>query len=139
PASDAKHRAALRIFTPAGELPFAGHPTVGTAALLAILDGGAERDFILEEKIGNVSCHFEPRASDTGYVRFTIPSLPVAAGDLPGKNEIAAALSLAPGDIGFDGAVPSRWSAGVLFSFVPLKNLDAMARCRPDPASFEKV
>jgi trans-2,3-dihydro-3-hydroxyanthranilate isomerase len=139
PAGDARHRAALRIFTPAAELPFAGHPTVGTAVLLAILDGGAERDFILEEKIGNVSCCFEPRAADTGYVRFTIPSLPVAAGDLPGKNEIAAALSLAPGDIGFDGAAPSRWSAGVPFSFVPLKNLDAMARCRPDPASFEKV
>lgn len=140
PAADTKHRAALRIFTPAAELPFAGHPTVGTAVLLARLDGAeAAREFILEEKIGNVSCRFEPGAEDGGYVRFTIPSLPSGAGDLPGITEIAAALSLAPADIGFDGAAPSRWSAGLPFSFMPLKNLDAVARCRPDPAHFEKV
>ena len=77
--------------------------------------------------------------AEIGYVRFTIPSLPAAAGDLPGVTEIAAALSLAPDDIGFPGAVPSRWTAGVPFSFVPLKNLDAAARVRPNPASFEKV
>jgi len=140
PPADAKNRAALRIFTPAAELPFAGHPTVGAAVLLAILDGAkVAREFILEEKIGNVLCRFEPNTADTGYVRFTIPSLPSAAGDLPGVKEIAAALSLKPDDIGFDGATPSRWSAGLPFSFVPLKNLDAMARCRPDPAQFEKV
>lgn len=139
PPADAKQRAAVRIFTPASELPFAGHPTVGTAVLLAILDGGAERDFVLEEKIGNVPCHFEPRAADTGYVRFVVPSLPTAAGDLPGKTEIAAALSVSPDDIGFEGAVPSRWSAGVPFSFVPMKNLDAVGRCHANPASFEKV
>ena len=46
PPDDPKHRARLRIFTPARELPFAGHPTVGTAVLLAHLDGGdaAARD-----------------------------------------------------------------------------------------------
>ena len=140
PPRDEKNLAALRIFTPAAELPFAGHPTVGTAVLLAILDGAeAPREFVLEEKIGNVSCRFEPKNADTGYVRFTIPSAPEPAGDLPGNKEIAAALSLAPGDIGFDDAAPSRWSAGNSFSFVPLRNLDAIARCRPDSASFEKV
>ena len=75
-----------------------------------------------------------------GYARFTAPSLPVAAaGDLPGKTEIAAALSLAPDDIGFRGAVPSRWASGITFSFVPVRNLDAAARAHPNPASFEKV
>ena len=39
PPGDPKHRARVRIFTPARELPFAGHPTVGTAVLLAHLDG----------------------------------------------------------------------------------------------------
>jgi trans-2,3-dihydro-3-hydroxyanthranilate isomerase len=139
PPADQKHRAALRIFTPAAELPFAGHPTVGTAVLLAMLDGAAAREFILEEKIGNVSCRFKPEAVDSGYVRFTIPSLPERAGDLPAINDIATALSLRPDDIGFDDLKPSRWSAGVPFSFVPLKNLNAIARCRPDPMSFEKV
>src|SRR5262249_43107192 len=47
---DAKHRARVRIFTPGREIPFAGHPTVGTALLLAHLDGGpGVRDMILEE------------------------------------------------------------------------------------------
>src|SRR5919205_937934 len=50
---DARHRARLRIFTPGRELPFAGHPTVGTAVLLGTLDGGSsERTFVLEENIG---------------------------------------------------------------------------------------
>ncbi len=139
PPADKRHRAALRIFTPTAEIPFAGHPTVGTAVLLAILDGGSPGKFMLEEKIGNVACHFEPREADAGYVRFAVPSLPVAAGDLPGKAEIAAALSVTPDDIGSESAVPSRWSAGVPFSFVLLKNLDAVGRCHPNPASFEKV
>lgn len=140
PAAADGHRATLRIFNPAAEMPFAGHPTVGTAVLLAILDGRSKGDFILEEKIGNVSCYFEPRTADAGYVRFTVPGLPSAApGDLPGRTEIAAALSLSPDDIGFEGMVPSRWSVGFAFSFVPLKNLDAAARCHPDPATFEKV
>jgi trans-2,3-dihydro-3-hydroxyanthranilate isomerase len=139
PPAVATHRAGVRIFTPASELPFAGHPTVGTAVLLAILDGGRPAKLMLEEKIGNVACHFEPRDADTGYVRFAVPSLPVAAGDLPGKTDIANALSVSPDEVGFEGAVPARWSAGVPFSFVPLKTLDAMARCHPNPASFEKV
>jgi trans-2,3-dihydro-3-hydroxyanthranilate isomerase len=139
PPADRAHRAALRIFTPAVELPFAGHPTVGTAVLLATLDGGTAGEFVLEEKVGNVPCRFEPKAADTGYVRFAIPSLPAVVGDLPGKAEIASALSVGPDDIGFDGIAPARWSAGNPFSFVPLKSLEAIARCRPDPAHFEKV
>src|SRR5499427_3644704 len=47
---DPAHRARLRIFAPARELPFAGHPTVGTAVLLGHLDGGAaERELVVEE------------------------------------------------------------------------------------------
>src|SRR5204863_3285718 len=41
PPENSAHRAKLRIFTPASELPFAGHPTVGTAVLLGRIDGGA--------------------------------------------------------------------------------------------------
>ena len=51
--ADPAHRARVRIFTPARELPFAGHPTVGTAVLLGARDGGG-RDIVLEEGIGAV-------------------------------------------------------------------------------------
>src|SRR5215210_4671103 len=55
PPENSANRAKLRIFTPANELPFAGHPTVGTAALLGRLDGGMQpRDFVLELGIGAV-------------------------------------------------------------------------------------
>src|SRR5713226_5805686 len=59
--ADPAHRARLRIFTPARELPFAGHPTVGTAVLLGRIDGGgAAREIVLEEGIGPVRCLTEP-------------------------------------------------------------------------------
>ena len=48
PPSDPAHRARLRIFTPATELPFAGHPTVGTAVLLNRIDGSAAPDEVYE-------------------------------------------------------------------------------------------
>jgi trans-2,3-dihydro-3-hydroxyanthranilate isomerase len=51
-ASDPAHRARIRIFTPRRELPFAGHPTVGTAVLLGLRDGGGlDRHIVLEEEI----------------------------------------------------------------------------------------
>ncbi|MBO0739590.1 MAG: PhzF family phenazine biosynthesis protein, partial [Alphaproteobacteria bacterium] len=56
PPEDSAHRARLRIFTPAVEMPFAGHPTVGTAVLLNRIDGGGTREFVLEEGIGPIPC-----------------------------------------------------------------------------------
>jgi len=56
PPKDALNRAAVRIFTPATELPFAGHPTIGTAVLLAVLDGTPAVSLGLEEQIGTVAC-----------------------------------------------------------------------------------
>ena len=132
PPADPAHRARLRIFTPARELPFAGHPTVGTAVLLGQLDGGAApREIVLGEGIGPVICRVEPIAADHGRARFTLPQLPAAAGDPP-ENAIAAALGLASGDVGFGGLRPSCWSAGNPFVFVPVAGLAAIGRCRLD-------
>ena len=52
---------------------------------------------------------------------------------------LAAALGLTLDDIGCDGFVPGRWSAGVPFTFVPVCDLAAVARCRPQPASWDKA
>src|SRR4051794_39903446 len=119
PPADKQHRAALRIFTPGRELPFAGHPTVGTAVLLGRLDGGSNaREFVLEEKIGPVACHVEP-SGDGGRARFDIPRLPAQAGDVADAATLAKALSLTPGDLGFADYTASRWSAGNPFTVVP--------------------
>jgi trans-2,3-dihydro-3-hydroxyanthranilate isomerase len=137
PPAAAGHRAALRIFTPGRELPFAGHPTVGTAVLLGHLDGGeAEREFILEEKVGPVPCRVKP-AGSSGHATFDIPRLPAEAGQPPDNATLAAALSLSAADIGFEKFVPQRWSAGNPFTIVPVRGLEAIARCRPDMTRFD--
>jgi len=130
-AGEADYR--VRIFTPSVELPFAGHPTVGTAVLLGVRDGRGG-DIVLEEGIGAVQCTFESTSSGASAC-FAIPQLPTEVGAPADDAAIAAALSLAPSDIG-EGR-PARWSAGLPFTFVPLVSLSAMARCRLDLAKFD--
>jgi trans-2,3-dihydro-3-hydroxyanthranilate isomerase len=134
PPLRANNRASLRIFTPKRELPFAGHPTVGTAVLLAILDGGVEKRLLtLEEKIGPVACQVTPQQQQ-GHAEFVIPALPLETAAPPAAANLATALGLNAGDIGFGLYVPSGWSAGVDFAFVPLKSLAAVARAKVDNA-----
>jgi trans-2,3-dihydro-3-hydroxyanthranilate isomerase len=136
--ADPAHRARLRIFTPAAELPFAGHPTVGTAVALGRIDGGARR-MTVEEGIGPVACEVAPIDQDRGHASFAVPRLPVEAGAAPDVDAVAAALSIGRDDIGFDDFLPARWSAGVAVNFVPVRTLAAIARARPDPARFDAI
>jgi trans-2,3-dihydro-3-hydroxyanthranilate isomerase len=137
PPSDKANRASLRIFTPARELPFAGHPTVGTAVLLGRIDGDAGmRTFVMEEKIGPVPCRVESTGADSGRAQFDLPRLPEQGGTVGANAAIAAALSIEPGDIGFEGFAPALWSAGNPFAMVPLKSLDAIRRCRAAEAHW---
>jgi len=137
PPQDAAHKAAMRIFTPASELPFAGHPTVGAAVGLARAMGEGKHRFAIEEKVGPVSCIAQMHGADTGYAEFTLPRLPERVGDLPDAATMATALSLDASDIDPSAYPPSRWSAGVAFSMVPVRSLDAAARAKPDPALFD--
>jgi trans-2,3-dihydro-3-hydroxyanthranilate isomerase len=137
PEDPSNHRARIRIFTPGRELPFAGHPTVGTAVLLGLRNGDpAGKVFMLEEGIGPVTCALEAGGNGQGSARFAIPQLPAEAGAAPDKATIAAALGITPDEIGFDDFRPSRWSAGNPFTFVPVAGLAAMARCSPDHPGF---
>jgi len=137
PPADARHRARLRIFTPASELPFAGHPTVGTAVLLGQLDGGTgRRDMVLEEGVGAVPCQVEP-SDGGGRARFALPKLPERAGEAADPVLIAGALGLVPGDLGFGAYVPAQWSAGNVFTFVPVRDRAAVTRSRPDMSRWD--
>jgi len=129
PPEEAAHRARVRIFTPKQELPFAGHPTVGAAVLLA-LAGGASADFDLEEQVGIVPCSVTVTGKRTGRATFALPRLPERLGDLPAAEVIAAALGLTAGDIGIPGHEPARYSAGNPFAFVPLASRAAVDRAR---------
>jgi trans-2,3-dihydro-3-hydroxyanthranilate isomerase len=138
PPADPAHRARVRIFTPARELPFAGHPTVGAAVLLARLDGGTqERAITLGEDVGPVQCTVTPDGRAGGTARFTLPRLPEHLGDISDAAAVAAALRLTLDDLGCDDYEPGRWSAGVPFVMVPVRGLDAIGRARPDAARFD--
>lgn len=136
PPQDPVHRGRYRIFTPKEEVAFAGHPTVGTAVLLGLVDGGGQaREMVLEANIGPVPCRVKP-AGDGGQAMFQLPALPADAGPPPPAETLAAALGVDRGDIGFDEYSPSCFSAGIAFAFTPVKNLDAVRRARPDLARF---
>jgi trans-2,3-dihydro-3-hydroxyanthranilate isomerase len=134
PPADRRYRARARIFTPARELPFAGHPTVGTAVLLARLDG-RDGDLVLEEGVGPVHCRVT-LAAEGGAASFDIPRLPEESGAPPDAQALADALALAPGDIGFGAYRPACWSAGNPFVFVPVKSRGSVARARADAAKL---
>jgi trans-2,3-dihydro-3-hydroxyanthranilate isomerase len=137
PTAGAGTRAAIRIFTPVRELPFAGHPTVGTTVLLGRIDGKDETMYGLETKFTALLCWVRSTGPDSGYASFKLPILPGPRGYSPGDNTaIAAALNIEPGDIGFDDFTPGFWFAGNPFACVPLKSLDAIRRCRAVEANW---
>ena len=130
PPKDSANRATLRIFTPGRELPFAGHPTVGTAVLLAMLDGvgqGTKR-FVLEERVGLVPCEVEGRSDGGVEATFTLPRRPQRIEAAAEVSQIAQAIGVAVDDIGFDRHQPAVFSAGVGFTLVPLKTITAVAK-----------
>lgn len=126
----------VRIFTPGGELPFAGHPSIGTAAVLRRTAAPDEAEILLDLAIGRVPVAFD--GDDVGWLAPPEPQIgpPLDAG------RYAAAIGLSPGDLRSD--LPVRLgSVGVRFALVPVASLDAVRRARPtaDPdllASIEE-
>jgi trans-2,3-dihydro-3-hydroxyanthranilate isomerase len=140
PPRVATHRARLRIFTPFTELPFAGHPTVGTAALLARLDAASgARDLVVEEGVGPVHCTVDPINAELARARFQIPKPPAELGPAAAPERLAAALGISPIDIGCDEFVATRWTAGVPMTFVPVRGLAAIRKCRVDTAHWDAI
>lgn len=114
--------ARVRIFTPARELPFAGHPTIGTAWVLAThgLLPGKPSAFNLEEGIGPVPVTLEgdPARPSFLWMRHREPEW---GPELANRAEVAAALSLADPDL-VPGAPIQTGSTGSRFLFVPLRD-----------------
>jgi trans-2,3-dihydro-3-hydroxyanthranilate isomerase len=136
----ATDRARLRIFTPLSELAFAGHPTVGTAALLARLDGGSKvREFVLEEGVGPVHCTVEPIDEEHANARFEVPRLPTELGPAAAPERLAAALGLSPTDIGCENFLARRWTAGVPITFVPVRGLAQVRACQVDLGHWDAI
>jgi trans-2,3-dihydro-3-hydroxyanthranilate isomerase len=132
----------LRIFTPREELPFAGHPTVGSAVALALkLDApvGKTKRFVLEETIGDITADARINGALHGSARFFLPRLPERVGDLPDTELIAEALGLNPGDL-LNTPVPDGiWSAGVPIGIIPLRYPERLAEIKLDMTAFERA
>ena len=133
PADDPAHSRRVRIFTPGRELPFAGHPTVGTACAL-VMDGQAPAGtLVLEEGIGPIRVE----VSDGGGAvagRFTVEQAPELAEAAISAADAAAILSLD------QSAVTDVFAAalGVEFTFIALASRDAVDSARLDMAEWSR-
>lgn len=126
----------LRIFTPGLELPFAGHPTVGTAYLLALL-GRAQAEaptgrtrIVLEEEAGHVPVSIEWRDGKPLSTQLSAPAVATYGPEPPSPAVLAAMLSLSIEDISVGRYGPQAVRCGPLFTFVPLRSLEALTRAR---------
>lgn len=144
PPRDPVNMARARIFTPTVELPFAGHPTIGAAVLVATLEApeliaAQEVDLVLEEAFGPVRCTVRHRRGEAAHARFVVPRLAEPWGEPPDSGALAAMLGLAPDEIGWGGHRPSRFSAGVSFTFVPVASIDVLGRARLAPGEGDRA
>ncbi len=144
PPEDPVNTARLRIFTHTRELPFAGHPTIGAAVLIGLVEAHgliSKQDILiaLEEEVGLIACTVGMDAKGIARARFTLPKLPEPAGVAGESLAIAAALGLDENDIGFDDHVPTIFSAGNPFCFVPVATRAALSRARPDLAAWPQA
>ena len=138
PAEDAANNFRVRIFTPASELPMAGHPTVGTTFVLARegMIGSPGREHAagtstirLEEGVGPVPVEVSWKDGACDFAEMTQP-LPAYGPRFDDRAAAAAMLSLDESEI--DERHPLEVvSCGVPFLFVPLKSLAAARSCRP--------
>ena len=140
---DPVNTAALRIFTPARELPFAGHPTIGSAVMIAVVRapemlGRGDLQIVLEEEVGPLRCSVR-RKGNAYFASFGLPALPFTVPGVPDAAEVAAALGLIPADIGFDRHRISRYSCGTPYTFVPVAGLATIGGAAPDLPRFGPV
>lgn len=127
---DPRHTARVRIFTPTMELPFAGHPVIGTA--LALHDLGAPDRQTLELGVGPVPC-----AIDSGLARFTTHhALDILSH--PDIADVSACLGLAPGLIRTDRHMPVQAGVGLPFVLAELNDHAALSAAQPDIQAFRQ-
>lgn len=139
PPDNPAHTAKIRIFMPNGELPFAGHPTVGTAIALAASRGfSGPAVLVLEEKVGPVRCAVATRQGSS-FAEFDLPVLPAELAFSGEPALIGAALGLDADQIGFENHRLANWSAGVPYIMVPVRDLEAAAAARIDEGIWRDI
>jgi trans-2,3-dihydro-3-hydroxyanthranilate isomerase len=134
PPENPNHTRRVRIFTPGGEVPFAGHPTVGTAHVLAAVGEipltGAETRIVLEENVGPVPVVIRSRDGKPEFAQFSVAMLPRVSEPTVTRETLAPMLSLDVNDLLDGDYAPQGVSCGLPFLLVPLRDRQAVARSR---------
>lgn len=143
PPADPSHTARVRIFTPGGELPFAGHPTVGTAHVLATIGAipltGGVTQIVFEEGVGPVPVTIRATNGRPEFAQLTAAKVPEAGPPAPSARELAAMLSLDEREVLDGGMKAEAVSCGTPFLFVPLRDRAAVARSRINIERLERA
>ncbi len=130
PPNNPAHTAKVRIFTPTMEIPFAGHPLIGTACALA--QEGAPSSMVLKLGVGALAC-----TSDGQSASFQATQ-PLEILSEPDPALVAEALSIDTGDLQFQVHPPVMASLGLAFTITEVKNRDILAKTSPDIAAIRK-
>jgi trans-2,3-dihydro-3-hydroxyanthranilate isomerase len=126
-ATERERGVRVRIFTVKEELPFAGHPTLGTA--FAVRGSAGAREIALELNIGKVPVRFEENLGQPAFGEMT--QIDPVFGVVHERESVAQALGLRVDD--FDSALPIETvSTGVPFTVTPLKSLEVIQKLRID-------
>ena len=134
PPTDPAHTTRVRIFTPGGEIPFAGHPTVGTAIALHAAgrrgDAGNPARLVLEEGVGPIPVTVRSTDGGVAFAQFSVAKLPEIGPAAPSRGVLAEILSIDAEDILASPFAPQTVSCGLPFLLVPLRTVQAVSRAR---------
>lgn len=143
PPTDSSNTRRVRIFTPGGELQFAGHPTVGTAFVLAAVGViplyEAETRIVFEEGVGPVPVTIRSENGKPGFAQLSVAQLPMVGPTPPSAADLARCLSVDPDDV-----LTGEWGAegrscGTPFLMVPVRDRTVLARARPNMDAWGSV
>ena len=145
PPDDPANTARVRIFTPRTEVPFAGHPNVGTAFVLArespfaaAAAASAAGIFLFEESAGLVPLKLLREGGATVGAELRAPEALSRRSFVP-REAAAACLSLDPRDIAMQAHAPQIVSVGLPFLVVELVSREALRRSKPNVAAHAEL
>jgi len=138
PPRDGGHDAQVRIFTVNSEIPFAGHPNVGTAFVLATQASKPPARFLFEELAGLVPVDILKEDGKVVGAELTAPQ-PLKKLTSFSAEEAAACVSLSAADIRTNRHPPVIVSVGMAFLVAEVASRDALRRARPEPVAFSRV
>ncbi len=141
PPSDPAHAAHVRIFTPNEELPFAGHPNVGTAYALARIGSAFGKpintELTFEEAAGLVPIRIEHRDGEPVGAELTAPQ-DLAVGSMVPPVAIAECLGIPLDEVMITGHMPVVAGVGTNFIIAEVHSTATLAKMRPDAAAFAR-